>query len=284
MTRNKPYVGISGLVDYKQQLKYEQSHRSHEALRSRRGLLLGVKAVHDTQWLDHGNEYGTNWYPVGPYGFRDALFDSDVFYENEMGVAQIYFDPESTKKQAEYPEQFVDKVMTRGNRWLTHVQFDMLPFHRSDSREWGNVVERVRQRGYGVIMQCHGPAMALGTDVALDKLRRLPPLDYVLFDTSHGTGKRLNPEVLLPFLHAAYSDGELEARGTNFGLAGGLSATVVGEVLPSIVSKFPDASWDAEGRLHISLDDPEYAGRLDDGAVIDYLAASARILAAGTDH
>ncbi len=278
MNRNKPYVGISGLVECKQQFLYEDVRRSHEVLRVDRGLLMGVKAVHNTQWLDRPNKYGSDWYPVGPDQFRKVLIDSDAFYEGEMGVAQMYLDPEAVRQQSDYPEQFIDRVMVRGNRWLTHVQFDMLPFHNPESREWGSAIERIRRRGHGVIMQCHGPAMAQGADVALDQLRRLPPLDYVLFDASHGTGKRLNPEALLPFLDAAYGDSELEARGTNFGLAGGLSAAVVSEDLPSIVREFPDVSWDAEGRLHIPLDATYEPGRLDDEAVAAYLDASARVL------
>lgn len=42
-----------------------------------------------------------------------------------MGVAQMYLDPESVRKQSDYPEQFVDRVMARGERWLTHLQFDI---------------------------------------------------------------------------------------------------------------------------------------------------------------
>ncbi len=277
MNRSRPYVGISGLVECKQQFAYEDVRRSHEVL-CRRGLLMGVKAVHNTQWLDRPNKYGRNWYPVGHDEFRNALMDSDIFYEGEMGVAQMYLDPESIQRKPDYPEQFVDRVMARGERWLTHVQFDMLPFHDPASREWGSVISRIRRRGYGVIMQCHGPAMAQGAEVALDQLRRLPSLDYVLFDASHGTGKRLDAQALLPFLDAAYNDTELEARGTSFGLAGGLSAMVVEEELPPIVQEFPDISWDAEGRLHTPLDAQEHAGRLDDDAVRAYMDASARVL------
>ena len=282
MKRNKPYVGISGLIEPQQQFVYEDARRSHEVLR-RRGLLMGVKAVHNTQWLDRPNKYGRNWYPVGGEEFRYALTDSDVFYESEMGVAQMYLDPESIRKQPDYPEQFVDRVMARGERWLTHLQFDMLPFHDPESREWGNVISRIRRRGYGVIMQCHGPAMAQGAEVALGQLRRLPRLDYVLFDASHGTGKRLDTQALLPFLDAAYNDTELEARGTNFGLAGGLSAAIVYDELQPVVRAFPEVSWDAEGRLHVPLDSPKNAGKLDDDAVRAYLDASAQVLQDGAN-
>ena len=79
-------------------------------------------------------------------------------------------------------------------------------------------------------------------------------------------------------MDAAYNDTELEARGTNFGLAGGLSAMVVEEELPPIVREFPDISWDAEGRLHTPLDAQEHAGRLDNDAVRAYMDASARVL------
>ena len=282
MKRNKPYVGISGLIEPQQQFVYEDARRSHEVLR-RRGLLMGVKAVHNTQWLDRPNKYGRNWYPVGGEEFRYALTDSDVFYESEMGVAQMYLDPESVRKQPDYPEQFVDRIMARGERWLTHLQFDMLPFHDHESREWGSVISRIRRRGYGVIMQCHGPAMAQGADIALDQLRRLPQLDYVLFNASHGTGKRFDAQALLPFLDAAYNDTELEARKTNFGLAGGLSAAIVHEELQPIVRAFPEVSWDAEGRLHVPLDSPRNAGKLDDDAVRAYLDASAQVLQDGAN-
>jgi hypothetical protein len=276
--RQKPYVGISGVVSPDQQSYYEEVF-DDARLGSVRKLLLGVKAVHSTQWCDMPNKYGSNWYPVGADDFYHALWPKYVSNGDEMGVAQMYLDPTMIAQDPMYPRQFVDRVIERGEQWLTHIQFDMLPFHEPASGKWYELIEHIRNNGIGVIVQCHQPAMALGISSALAALRRLPPLDYVLFDASHGTGKRLDTEGLLPFLQAAYSDTDLMAQRTNFGIAGGLCGAIVDEDIPRVISSFPDISWDAEGRLHFPWEgDCDSRGLLNDQEVSRYLHASGRIV------
>lgn len=278
LERCAPYVGISGIVDPVQQSRYEKAW-SEAGLSGVRNLLLGVKAVHNTQWCDVPNKYGSNWYPVGEDAFHRALWPRYLSNDDEMGVAQMYLDPATIHDDPSYPERFVERVMVRGQEWLTHIQFDMLPFHEPDSEKWGELIQRIRGNGVGVIMQCHQPAMQLGINAALDKLRRLPPLDYILFDASHGTGKRLSADALLPFLEAAYNDEDLAASGTNFGIAGGLESQVIHDAMPTIIRYFPDISWDAEGRLHDPWQgEATTRGLLNDQAVTDYLHASGKVV------
>lgn len=56
-----------------------------------------------------------------------------------MGVAQMYLDPATIHDDPSYPERFVERVMVRGQDWLTHIQFDMLPFHDRGRRIGANL-------------------------------------------------------------------------------------------------------------------------------------------------
>lgn len=270
--RSEPYVGVSGIVSQEQQHRLVELARM-SGLTASRQLLLGVKATHKTQYLDVPNRYGTQWYPVGEHAFTDALAEGTVPTYN---VAQLYLEPESIKANPLYSKEFIRKVAQRGAKVLNALQFDMLPYQQ-DPRLWSHTLDDVQDKGLGVIIQSHAAAMEKGPKQAIDDLVRLSDrssLDFVLFDASHGTGKEMDTESLKYFLEAGYADIDLEDRGTNFGIAGGLDEYTVEKHLPSIVRDFPDISWDAEGRLH----DREGDGRLDPQKTREYLFASARVL------
>lgn len=231
-----------------------------------RQLLLGVKAVHKTQYLDIENKYGREWYPVGEEEFACALSPAD-----NVQVAQLYFDPNRVGGAA-YRSEFVARVCRRGRAWLNALQFDMLPWHEDEGMV--PFLEQVQQNtGHTLILQAHGESMRqLGPDGVAQKLGQYAHvLDYVLFDASHGKGVRMDANSLLPFLDAAYESDAL--AGVGFGVAGGLDAGVVREELPAVLAQYPDISWDAEGRLH------DGTRGLNWTAVKDYLQASSDVLA-----
>ena len=79
-----------------------------------------------------------------------------------------------------------------------------------------------------------------------DRLARYVGLmTHVLFDMSGGTGKPLDPDESIPVLEALYESFEY-LQG--IGVAGGLGPGTVHRLKP-LIERFPDLSFDAEGRL-----------------------------------
>lgn len=272
--RPESYIGVSGVISQEQQSllldMYEQTGLKEHG----RILALGVKAVHKTQFLDVANRYGTQWYPVGEEAFQESLKNADA--TASMGVAQVYFDPEMIDNPG-YREFFSDRIFRRGAPWIDGIQFDMLPWH-SDPAMLTFLEKLKSKHNTKLLLQVHGQAMeTLGPKGVVETLsKHAEILDYVLFDASHGKGKRLDIEKLLPFLQAAYEDSRLANVGIS--LAGGLNGSVVEQELESIVSEFPDISWDAEGQLH-TLDDKRELP-LNMSVVREYMVASEKVLQA----
>lgn len=264
-----PYIGVSGIVNAEQQAELETCADDLGLYDTGRKLALGVKATHKTQYMDTENKYGADWYPVGEAGISDALTPS----EGSLRVAQAYLDINYVGDE-DYRREFMQRLRSRGAKWLQAVQFDMLPWH-SNSDMW-RFIDEVKDTGLEVLLQVHKHAMEdLGPrDTMLALGRHAHLLDYVLFDSSHGTGKRLNVESLRPFVYAAYS--ELNTNFTGIAIAGGLNSHNVRNDLPQLVSEYPNISWDAEGQLHPVNEN----GRrpLDMQTTSHYLDASIRIL------
>jgi hypothetical protein len=240
---------------------------------NQRQILLGVKAVHKTQYLDIENKYGHEWYPVGEQEFATAL---DEGGPRALKAAQIYFDPESVA-DADYRSKFIERICERGKSWLNTLQFDMLPWQQNDAML--PFIEEVKQHiNHTIILQAHGESMQqLGAENMAKKLGRYAhTLDYVLFDASHGKGVRLDPNALRPFLDKVYESKQLTSVG--FGVAGGLSADVVRNELTALVNTYPDLSWDTEGKVHGTYEDG--APGFDPYAAKDYIEASSNILSA----
>lgn len=238
-----------------------------------RSLLLGVKATDKTQVLDVANKYGDSWYPSGAAAFAAAI-DPQVDPARQWPVVQAYLEVDHVG-EASYRAHFMERILTRGSPWVAGLQFDMLPWH--DNADMARFLDWLRETtGLPVLLQCHGPAMnSLGPDGAAQALGRLAhSIDFVLFDASHGTGKRLDVDRLSGFVEAAYGCAALDHVGV--AVAGGLSPATVADDLPALLSAFPDLSWDAEGSLHpagVAGDRP-----LDMGTVHGYLSASAALL------
>lgn len=270
--RPTPYVGVSGVVSPAQQADLMRVCEEVGFPNGRR-LLLGVKATHKTQVLDVSNKYGDAWYPSGPAAFTEAI-DPTMDPARQWPVAQVYLDVDHVG-DAGYRAHFLDRLLTRGAPWLAGLQFDMLPWH--DSPDMAQFLSWLRDTtGLPILLQCHGPAMhLLGPDGAARAVGRLAgAVEFVLFDASHGTGKRLDVDRLSEFVDAAYSHTPLD--GVGVAVAGGLSPTTVTEDLPVLVARFPDLSWDAEGSLHPAS--PSGGRPLDIDMARGYLSASTALL------
>lgn len=271
--RPRPYVGVSGVVSPDMEARLEATAAEVGLFDRDRMLALGVKAVHKTQYLGVENKYGPEWYPVGEDDFRGALRVEERG-PRTLAVAQTYLDIEHVA-DAGYRREFTSRIVRRGQPWLQGLQFDMLPWH-ADPQMLDFLQETKEAYGLAVLLQCHKSAMEeLGPGGVTNRLATYAPyLDYLLFDASHGTGQRLDVTALDGFLDAAYSSQSLDAVG--MAVAGGLDGITVQDDLPALVQKYPDLSWDAEGRLHPRNEEGKRP--LDMATVREYLAASASIL------
>ncbi|NCU37557.1 hypothetical protein EOL96_00630 [Candidatus Saccharibacteria bacterium] len=249
--RSNEYIGVSGVVNKEQQNELEQMFVD-AGLDNKRTLQLGIKATHTSQYLGVENKYGREWYPVGRE-IDDALsINTDTY---TTGIAQIYFDNEKVFERT-YRDDFLLRALGAGaQRWLTGVQFDMLPWHsRPDIAH--DVCSRVVDtyclpsvHDRLIVLQCQGEIMDAHTPRQIaTMLGQLPLITHVLFDSSCGRGKKMNAEDSLPYIDAVYTEDNLQHLGV--AVAGGLDAEVVRTELAKVVARFPEVSWDAEGRLH----------------------------------
>jgi len=268
----QPYIGVSGVVSPEMQSSLEEIANTVGIHEKGRLLALGVKAVHKTQFLDIENKYGADWYPVGEESFKHAL-RHDNPNPNTIAVAQAYLDVEYVGNK-DYREMFLKRIVERGRPWLQAIQFDMLPWDTNN--ETLDFLEKVKEQNVEVFLQVHKNAMeSLGPNGVIRRLGHYTNLiDYLLFDSSHGTGKRLDSSILSPFIATAYDS--LDLSKTGIALAGGLNGQVVREDLPRLIEQYPNLSWDAEGQLHPMNKDCKRP--LDLGVTEDYLRASSEIL------
>lgn len=273
-TRPQSYVGVSGIVSPSMQAQLEASATEAGLFEIGRLLVLGVKAVHKTQYLDIENKYGREWYPVGEIDFTYALRHSQ-FNINTIGVAQTYLDLEFVE-DSDYRKEFTARIAKRGKPWIEAIQFDMLPWH-NDSQILEFIEDIKIEHNLSIFLQCHNNAMTeLGPKGVVRRLGHYASfIDYLLFDASHGKGKRLDTTSLDGFLEEAYSSEELKYTG--LAVAGGLKESAVRQDMPTLVAKYPGLSWDAEAQLHPIHNTGKRP--LDMQIVNSYLTASAEIIA-----
>jgi hypothetical protein len=272
--RRQPYIGISGIASPDQQHYLQAVFEDTGLVESNRRLFLGIKAVHKTQYLDIPNKYGEAWYPVGKEAFSAAVEKSHDLTKG-ANIAQAYLDIDWVDGP-NYRKAFTERIFERGASWIDGIQFDLLPWHTNP--DILAFLESIKQKypDKMILLQCHGEAMnELGPQKTIAKLGQLAEfLDYVLFDSSHGTGKQLDAAKLDPFLHEAHSSELLSLTG--LAIAGGLDASTIQYHLPDILSKYPNISWDAESRLHPKNTDGQMP--LDSYAATKYLLASQRAI------
>jgi hypothetical protein len=283
--RPQPYVGVSGVVKRRHVEPsgiewHEWQHAFLQADAQRAGLFetdrqlaLGVKTMHKTQWQDRVDSKGREWHPVGEQEFANSI-NPGLLTSDTMTVAQAYLDVNHVQN-SEYRKQFARRIAKRGEKWLQAVQFDMLPWHQSD--DMFTFIDKLKENhDLKVLLQVHGNAMGeLGPKGVAQKLgTHAASFDYLLFDASHGTGKRMDPDNLDNFLEEAYSSDALSTVG--MAVAGGLNAERILEDLPPLLAKYHDLSWDAEGQLHPLNNIGTRPLQMD--IVRDYLRASVEIL------
>lgn len=265
IVRPRPYIGVSGVTAH-YQVDLIQTLIQESDLDRRRDVLLGVKATHKTLMLDTENKYGADWYPVGDdIGALPRMCFGRPRWIRP--VTQVFMEHPA---DAAYRDEFTARLERHCGSDLHGIQYDLLPWHEPALADGlTRYLADVHGTGYQkVYLQVHAPAMVLGPAEAA---RRFAPyaehVDHVLFDSSHGTGQRLDTTRLGEFLDA-FSGFEV-----GVGVAGGLGPDVP---LDDLLAMCPHLSWDAEGNLH----PPRLDGsrRLDLGRVEDYLRASATLL------
>lgn len=246
--RREAYVGVSGIASPEQQSLLLENDIERRLANTGRLLALGIKATHKAQFDDVENKHGRYWYPVGD-DISTAL-DSDI--RDTFNIAQVQLKSELVEADHSYPSIFFDKIHSRTSSVLDAIQINQLRYEQHPE-QYAHVIRAMASTGLQTIIQCHGYAMEAGPQQAMKSLHDLTgkmEVDYVLFDASHGRGEKLNPDVIKRFLETAYDDPCFSQKGTNFGIAGGLSAETIEPLLSELLQDFPDISWDAEGRLH----------------------------------
>lgn len=238
-----------------------------------RVVLLGVKATHKTQVLDTENKYGPEWYPVAD-DIRGALVPEvgELVGGDELRVAQVFLDEDQITDIDGYAIPFIKKLLRRSESWLNGVQFDKLPWHEVDySRLFGAIRDHTPQAR--ILLQCYGEMMDTLTPFQImEKLARHEGLvDYILFDASHGTGRAMDTPALRRYVSMAYEEG----GNIGIGVAGGLSAENIEDLLGPLLETFRDISCDAEGQLHYPQGSPTRA--LDMRKVEQYLMEWSRV-------
>lgn len=264
----------SGLVWHEWQHQFLQAHAEKAGLHdSGRMLALGVKATHETQVEDRENEYGRDWYPVGKEEFANAI-NPRLLTKDTMTVAQVYL-KRSEVHNHKYFHTFMNNIHWRGSKWLQAVQFDMMPWDENEKllRSVG-ITKQFFQTS--TLLHVHGPAMErLGPKGVVRRLGKFASsLDYILFDASHGTGKRLDVTALKPFLEEVYSSEALS--GVGFAVAGGLNAEIVYEELPVLLEDYADLSFDIEGQVHQLKNDGTRSLNMD--AAKKYITAAVEVI------
>lgn len=267
--RAQSYIGVSGVDAPDIQTRLIELF-DDAGLRSRRELMVGVKALHKGQWLDLPGRRGLGWDVTGE-AFRGCVEHS----AKSVNVAQAYFDIDQVGDPS-YRNAFLQRIFDRGSTWIDGIQFDSYPWHEN-SALMQFLEQTKRQHPEALIyLQCH--QWSMNTHTPKRMAQRLGAhahaIDYLLFDASHGKGITLDTERLVPYIDEIYSYDALGHVGV--ALAGGLCAETVREHLPSVVERYPDISWDAEGKLHPKHKDGTMP--LDLATVGRYFAASKEVI------
>ena len=272
LSRIRPYVGVSGVVNPEQQT--ELTNHSYDELTSvGRKLALGIKANHRTQYDAMSDPHGELWYPVG-----DAITTAVDARRETMIIAQVALRTDLVAIDETYADRFMETIVDRTSDYLDAIQVDMCKYEK-DPIAFGRIIRAMSRTGMQKILQCHVQAGG-SPQKAIDSIKTLSDgyeINYLLFDASHGDGRAINADRVLPYLDAAYSDKDFHHSLINFGVAGGLDATTVGTTINKLLQYHNDISWDAEARLHTPILKGS-DGSLDIDTTKKYLSASTGIL------
>lgn len=174
-------------------------------------------------------------------GFTD---DPDVL--NTVHYADLY-GPDGPRKSFEAPNVFknLELIVQHGGEDLHAIQLDLTwpePGELAKFRDLYPDVAIILQTGKFAFKELGSDQQAI-----INRLQQYTEsVDYVLFDTSMGTGDTIETDQLLPLLRATRS----ELPDLGLAVAGGLGPDSVGLLKP-IADEFPDISIDAQGNLKL---------------------------------
>ena len=214
----QPYIGITGFMNPKEvksvlNLMPESSNRL---------LMVGVLASQKT--IKGLPNRQVNRYPK----IGDIM---DIFQKHPLALNLLHY---NTKEKSTLFEQLVE-ITELGIKNLHGFQLNI---------PWPDPEELNKFRSLypdmQIILQVRGSLDYLNSYI----LEYRGVVDYILLDTSLGTGTPLDTDEIRKYLEVLSE----ERLGMDIGIAGGLSPTTLSLVKP-LLEEFPRLSIDAEGRL-----------------------------------
>jgi len=223
--RIKSYIGITGFINRK-----EIDSILNLMPESSRLLMVGVLASQNTI-SGHSNRQVNRYPKIG-----DII---DIFPEHPQVLNLLHY---NTKELSTLYEQLVE-IMKLGIKNLHGFQLNILPPDPAELRKFRSLypeMQIVLQIGSLTFQEIGNSPDRLATYVS----RYKGVVEYILLDTSRGTGSPLDTEEIGKYL-AVLSEKKL---GMGVVVAGGLSSTTLNLIEP-LIRKSPRLSFDAEGRL-----------------------------------
>lgn len=229
-----PYIGITDFMTREQSVSALALFQSLTGGKIPHRLMVGVMMSHKTL---HGLD--TKWTNAFPTNAQIA----DIFVDHPLAFNTLHY--------ADYTNTDVSNSLTRaigyGGSNIHALQLDMV---------WPKPVDianAVRSGGkcVSIILQVGQKAMMEAGDSPSEVLKRLEDytdvIDGVLLDKSMGQGKVMDTNVLLEYADMIHK----HMPKLRVAVAGGLGP-VTTSVAEPLVSRFPDLSIDAQGRLRPS--------------------------------
>jgi len=229
-----PYIGITDFMTREQTLSALALFQSLASGNIPHKLMVGVMMSYKTL-----HSLPTKWTNAFPANAEVA----DIFVDHPLAFNTLHY--------ADYTSTDVRDSLTKaighGGSNINALQLDMVWPEPAD------IADAVVASGkrVSVILQVGQNAMAEAGDSPSEALKRLEDyayvIDGVLLDKSMGQGKVMDVGVLLEYAEAIYK----HMPNLRVAVAGGLGPVTTNVVEP-LVSRFPDLSIDAQGRLRPS--------------------------------
>jgi hypothetical protein len=238
--RPEPYVGVSGVVNIEQHGELCDLANEVGLLNDEHFLMLGIQATSKTQLQGMENKRGRDWHPVG-----DDISWAAGNEDSGLTKPFIHCFFEGTENLA----VGLRVVKRRTIHYAQGIQINMVPW--MDENCWEDLADarEVFQNG-GIVLEANRNVLENHKPAAVAKRLGGLPIDYVLFDGSHGFGAPLDHTELRPFVDAVYQTNSK----LGVGVAGGLGPRTVDDLLGPLMSEYPDLSCDAEGKLRSGPD------------------------------
>lgn len=229
-----PYIGITDFMSAEQSeatlLKFSELTQGHIPHKLMIGVMMSYKTLRgmDTKWAQ---------------AFPENEAVASIFVEHPLAFNTLHY--------ADYTNTDIASSLTDalnfGGRHLHALQLDMVwPSATDVATALGSYKKSV-----SVILQVGKNAIEEANNDPTEVIARLADygtiIDGVLYDKSMGQGKSMDSGVLLPFVEATYE----KAPKLRVAVAGGLGPTTMHVVEP-LITRFPDISIDAQGRLRPS--------------------------------